>query len=165
MSTGTRAAWLFAALLGASGCERKSPLAEAYVGTVRERARVQQDTGPKKPDGSVPVAWWTTDRPQSNVRVRVKPAGEQRYRIELLGCTVEVEMDAPPNDHAGRVVARPQQFCPIAVDHYDGVLFVTGTVTVDPATKFLSVHVGASNRDPSPHVEWSLSFEGRASAE
>lgn len=141
-------------------CKKGGP-APAYLGTATERARVQVDTSAPTPQGRVNVQWWNTDRPRGNVRVTFTPAGDRRYRMALPGCTVEVEMDPEPNQHHGQLVLSPQPVCEVDVDHYRGPMRVGGNVQYDPATRALQVTVSGNNNQLSPHVEWSLAYEGR----
>lgn len=143
------------------GCQKSSPLAPAYVGTVVETGRVQVDTSPRDANGRVNVQWWNTDRPRGNVRVTVTPAGERRVRLTLPGCTVEAEMQPAPNDHAGSLVLTPQQVCEIDIDHYRGPMRVGGSVEVNRESRALRVMLNGNNNQLSPHVTWSMTYDAR----
>lgn len=156
-----RTALVVLGLVSLVACKKRGP-APAYVGTATERARVQVDTSPTDPSGRVNVQWWNTDRPRGNVRVTFAPAGaERRYRMTLPGCTVEVQMEPEPNDHHGQLVLTPQPVCEIDVDHYRGPMRVGGQVQYDPQSHALQVLVSGNNNQLSPHIEWSLTYDGR----
>lgn len=143
--------------LGALACKKKPLMAATYNGTIAEHARVQQDLG-AGPNGTTNVQWWDTDRPRTDVRVEVSPAGGERfgrYRIALPGCTVVAEMS---DEHNGSLVASPLQTCQIRVDHFDGGLTVTGNVVSDGPTGQLTVMVTGNNNQVSPHVLWTLQY-------
>ncbi len=144
-------------------CKKNEVLSRAYVGTAQERGRVQVGTSPRGPDGRVNVQWWNTDRPRGNVRVTVTPVSgdDRRYRVALPGCTVEVQMDPEPNDRHGQLVMSPQPVCELDIDHYRGPMRVGGMVEVDQNTRALRVTVMGNNNQSSPHVEWSLAYDGR----
>lgn len=154
---------LFAATLGVAllGCQKSSPLAPAYVGTVTETGRVQVDTSPRDANGRGTVQWWDTNRPRGNVRVTITPAGERRVRIALPGCTVEAEMEREPNNYAGALVFSPQQVCEIDIDHYRGPMIVGGSVQVNREDRALRINLNGNNNQSSPHVTWSLSYDAR----
>ncbi len=142
-------------------CKKSGP-SPAYLGTATERGRVQVDTSPTAPNGAVNVQWWNTDRPRGNVRVTFTPAvGERRYRMALPNCTVEVQMDPEPNSHHGQLVLTPMPVCEVDIDHYRGPMRVGGNVQYDPNTRELQVLLSGNNNQLSPHVEWSLAYDGR----
>lgn len=153
----------FVIALGAAalGCQKSSPLARAYVGTVTETGRVQVDTSPRDANGRGTVQWWDTNRPRGNVRATITPAGERRVRIALPGCTVEAEMEPAPNDHAGALVLSPQQVCEIDIDHFRGPMIVGGSVQVTRESRALRINLSGNNNQLSPHVTWSLRYDAR----
>lgn len=64
-------------------------------------------------------------------------------------------------ERRGLLVLGPRSVRELDVDHYRGPMRVGGSVDVDPNTRALRVTVMGNNNQPSPHVEWSLTYDGR----
>jgi len=148
----------------ASGCRGYDP-SGAWVGTVKETGKAEFDVGPGKKPGEVIVNWWNTDRPKGDVTAQIERMGDRRFRVGILGCGIQFEQTAPPNDQAANVVAMPQQVCEIDIDHYKGPVYVGGHAQFDKAKGTVNLLLfGSAPSGSATRVQWSLVYDGQAKA-
>ena len=144
-------------------CGRLYDPSGVWIGTAKEVGKAEIDVGPGSKPGEVIVNWWNTDRPKGDVQAQIERMDERRFRVSILGCGIQFEQTAPPNDHGATVVLTPQQVCEIDIDHYKGPVYVGGTAQFDKAKGSVSLLLfGSSPSGSRTRVQWSLNYDGRA---
>jgi hypothetical protein len=151
--------WLVVAALALGGCGG-SKSSSNYVGSVKETGKVEESGPPGTPGGAVNVQEWKTERPASSVKATVTPTGDNKLRVTVAQLNLEFEK---ASGNIWNAVLQPEpSSCAVDIDHFKGNMTCVATLTIDDAAHTIKLIATANNNRLTPHVEWSLTYEGKA---